>query len=63
MWHSRRTPGPSPFQQMDVAKQAAREAGQCVVDLSIGTPDLHPPKEALDALKVCAGQHTQPLPA
>lgn len=35
-----------------MAKAQARQAGVEIVDLSIGTPDLAPPPEALDALKV-----------
>ncbi len=40
------------FLQMDEAKTKARTAGMDIIDLSIGTPDILPPREALDALKV-----------
>ena len=40
------------FLQMDVAKQAARAAGQQVVDLSVGASDLPAPPEALQTLQV-----------
>lgn len=40
----------SVFAVMDSAKAAARQAGKRVVDLSLGSADLPPPKAALDAL-------------
>jgi len=51
-WVSNRIPGSSPFLEMDAVKQQARAKGHDIIDLSIGTPDLPPPPEALAALKV-----------
>jgi hypothetical protein len=51
-WTSSRTPGAGMFLQMDQAKSQARAAGVEITDLSIGTPDILPPQEALDALQV-----------
>ena len=50
-------PAPPPFPaaqflQMDEAKTRAKAAGVQITDLSIGTPDILPPPEALDALQV-----------
>jgi hypothetical protein len=48
-------PPPSPaaqFLQMDEAKTRAKAAGVQITDLSIGTPDILPPPEALDALQL-----------
>lgn len=54
---SERTPDSGAFQVMDLAKTAARSAGKEVVDLSVGSSDLAPPPEALEAVKV---QHNHP---
>ncbi|GHF47528.1 hypothetical protein HNQ07_002773 [Deinococcus metalli] len=53
MWASDRTsavPG-SVFSLMDQAMGRARAAGRAVIDLSIGSSDLHPPEVVLDALR------------
>ncbi|PZA05870.1 MULTISPECIES: aminotransferase class I/II-fold pyridoxal phosphate-dependent enzyme [unclassified Meiothermus] len=51
MFRSKRTPEPTIFLEMDQAKSEARRRGLRVIDLSIGTSDLPPPHEALEALK------------
>lgn len=53
MWASRRAsavPG-SVFALMDAAKGRARAAGLDVIDLSIGSSDLHPPEAVLEELR------------
>jgi aspartate/methionine/tyrosine aminotransferase len=52
-WSAQRVPAPSVFGQMDRAKADANRKGMHIIDLSIGTSDLLPPTEALDALR-CA---------
>jgi hypothetical protein len=49
---SRAAAGAGVFALMNEAGAAARAAGLAVVDLSVGTPDLPPPPEAIDALRV-----------
>lgn len=49
---SDRTPEPGAFLVMDSAKAKARGAGMALVDLSVGSSDLQPPPEALEAIKV-----------
>lgn len=51
---SRAAAGAGVFALMNEAGAAARAAGLAVVDLSVGTPDLPPPPEAIDALRVRA---------
>jgi hypothetical protein len=52
-FRSQRTPaGMGVFTLMAEARLAAARGGRAVVDLSVGTPDLPPPPEALEALKV-----------
>lgn len=46
-----RVPEPSVFLVVDEAKRKAREKGLRVIDLSIGSTDLPPPKAPLEALK------------
>ncbi len=41
----------SMFNRMDRAKSEARAAGHNIIDLSVGSSDLHPPHAALDALR------------
>ncbi|GBF87524.1 succinyldiaminopimelate aminotransferase [Raphidocelis subcapitata] len=71
-FHSRRVPGDKGvFALMSEAKAAAAAAGKQVVDLSVGTPDLAPPPEAIEALrasvddlttyKYCLRDGTMPL--
>lgn len=53
MWASRRAsavPG-SVFSLMDAAKSRARGCGLDIIDLSIGSSDLHPPEAALEELR------------
>ncbi len=54
---SRRTPETGAFLVMDIAKQQTRDAGNPVIDLSVGSSDLQPPVEALLALKVSRFAH------
>jgi hypothetical protein len=49
---SLRTPEAGAFLVMDQAKAAARASGTTVVDLSVGSSDLLPPTEALQAVQV-----------
>ncbi|KAF8061968.1 dapL [Scenedesmus sp. PABB004] len=68
---SARTPQSDAFLTMDRAKTAAARAGKAIVDLSVGSSDLPPPQEALDALqaslsdpaahKYCLKSGTMPL--
>ncbi|PNY80471.1 aminotransferase class I/II-fold pyridoxal phosphate-dependent enzyme [Deinococcus koreensis] len=53
MWASRRASGVpgSVFALMDAAKGRARAAGLQIIDLSIGSSDLHPPEAVLEALR------------
>ncbi|WP_309570866.1 aminotransferase class I/II-fold pyridoxal phosphate-dependent enzyme, partial [Deinococcus sp.] len=53
MWTSNRAGGvpSSVFSLMDQAMGRARAAGKEVIDLSIGSSDLHPPEIVLDALR------------
>ncbi|KGQ21207.1 aminotransferase class I/II-fold pyridoxal phosphate-dependent enzyme [Thermus filiformis] len=48
---SSRVPPPSVFLEMDRAKREAKEKGLPLLDLSIGSTDLPPPKAPLEALQ------------
>lgn len=68
---SQRTPEPGAFLVMDRAKAAARANGLALIDLSVGSSDLAPPPEALEAIqaslhdpvahKYCLKSGTMPL--
>lgn len=49
---SLRTPEAGAFLVMDRAKASAAKNGQQLVDLSVGSSDLQPPPEALEAIRV-----------
>ncbi|KAF6258817.1 class I and II aminotransferase [Scenedesmus sp. NREL 46B-D3] len=68
---SARTPDSGAFLVMDAAKSSARAAGKDIMDLSVGSSDLAPPQEALEAVqaslndpashKYCLKSGTMPL--
>lgn len=59
-WASKRTQAmpQSIFALMNDAKQEAKEKGFEIIDLSIGSSDLKPPKAALEALKLSLDDET-----
>lgn len=49
-WHAAAALSAGAFLVMDAALAAARAAGRSITNLSVGSSDLPPPQEALDAL-------------